>query len=337
MSVAWITELKNVLSGFFFLAALLAWVRFCGVSQRTDRKWSYGLVIGLYVSALLSKTSTSILPVAMLLILWWKQGRIARKEFLPVVPSFILGILFGGFTLWLEKYAKGAVGREFTLSFLERLLVSGRSFWFSLVKLVWPARLTFIYPRWQIDPANAWPYLFPTGVIMLLGVLWWARQRIGRAPFAAMLYFWLAFPALVMVQVLFMMRYTFVADHWQYLGSMSVIPLTVGGTTVAFDRWQKLRRAGPASGTVVLGVLSLLTWRQAHIYHDVETLWRDTLAKNPSADTAHNNLGCILAEQQKYEAAAAHFLAALESNPRNAPAHGNLAKALAMRRSISWI
>jgi len=341
MSVAWITELKNVLSGFFYLAALLTYHRFCGLDAhggtRQERlKWFFGLALVLYLCALLSKTSTSIFPMAILLILWWKHGRVGRKELAAVLPFVVVTTLFGGFTLFLEKYAKGASGEEFALSITQRALVAGRSFWFSLGKLIWPAQLTFIYPRWRIDHTVVSSYSYPLGVIALLAVLWWLRRWLGRAPLAAMIYFALAFPALVMVQTLFMMQYSFVSDHWQYLGSMAVIPLGVGGAVTALTWWKPPpRKHGFVVGTVVLVSLGLLTWRQGHIYRNLETLWRDTLAKNPDAWMAHNNLGFELANQGRVPEAIAEYAAALRIKPDYADAHNNLGVALANQGRIS--
>ncbi|HUJ09105.1 MAG TPA: tetratricopeptide repeat protein [Verrucomicrobiae bacterium] len=334
MSVAWITELKNVLSGLCFLAALLAYLRFCGLEDgstvpQTNRKLFYALAVGLYFFALLSKTSTSIFPVAILLILWWKKGRIGRKELVPVLPLFLVGILFGVFTLWLEKYKKGAYGQEFALPFLDRVLVAGHSFWFGLSKLVWPTRLTFIYPRWNIDVAAAGQYLFPLGAIALLAASWWARRWLGRAPFAALVYYAVAFPALVLIQVLYMMRYAFVSDHWQYLASMSIIPLYVGGVVTALDRFEVgFPQMRVTLGAVVLAVLGLLTWRQVHAYQNLETLWRDTLAKNPQCWIADHNLANLLAQRGDMQDAIVHWEHALESNPQLPEVYNNLGTAL---------
>jgi tetratricopeptide (TPR) repeat protein len=335
MSVAWVTELKNVLSGFFFLAALRAYLRYCepdddGIAQSSYRRWAYKLALALYLCALLSKTSTSIMPVAMLLILWWKKERLGRKELAPLAPFFVMGILFGAFTLWLERYVKGASGQEFALPFLDRFLVAGRSFWFCLGKLIWPVRLTFIYPRWQIDSTRAGLYLFPLGAVVLLVLLWRLRYRIGRAPLAALAYFTLAFPALVLVQVLYMMRYTFVSDHWQYLGSLSVIALGVSGAELAFDRWAaSYRRIWPAVGMVVLAALGLLTWQQTRIYYNRETLWRDTITKNPQSSMAHANLGDVFLREGKNSDAIGCYEEALRIAPGVAVVHSNLGIALA--------
>jgi protein O-mannosyl-transferase len=330
MSVAWVTELKNVLSGLFYLGALMVYLRFSGVDERgptsaAGRRGLYGLALALYLCALLSKTATSLLPVAIVLILWWKRGRLGWKEWVAVLPFFVVGIGFGAFTLWLEKYVKGAYGQEFTLPFLERLQLAGRSFWFCLGKLVWPARLTFVYPSWPTGAQDVWAYVYPLGAVAVVVGLWRGRRWLGRAPVAALVYFTLAFPALVLVQVLYMMRYTPVADHWQYLGSMSVIPLGVGGAVLGLKRWgPDDRRIGFMIGAVVLAVLGWLTWRQGAIYRDVETLWRDTLAKNPDAWLAHNNLGLVLSESGRREEAIDHWQEALRIRPDYAEAHINL-------------
>lgn len=334
MSVAWITELKNVLSGLFFLAALLSYLRFCDLDgsqsvHSSSRRRFYLLAMALYLCALFSKTSTSILPVAILLILWWKKGRVEKRDGLALSPLFALGAGLGLFTAWIEKYHAGARGAEWELSFLERCLIAGRALWFYAGKLLWPYNLSFIYPRWKIDATAAWQYLFPLSAIALLATLWWARRWLGRAPFAAMVYFTLAFPALVLVEVLYMMRYTFVADHWQYLGSMSVIALGTSGAVLALDRWAlSYRRIGPVIGSVVLTGLGLLTWRQGHIYYNRETLWRDTLAKNPGCWMAHIDLGNVLLKQNKVSEAIGEYEWALQINPDYAEARYNLGVAL---------
>jgi protein O-mannosyl-transferase len=325
MSVAWITELKNVLSGFWFLLALLAYLRYSSAAEPTARKRHYAAALALYACALFSKTSTSILPVAILLIIWWKEGRVEKRQWLALAPFFCLGVGLGTMTLWLERYTKGATGAEFVLPFLERFLVAGRSFWFCLSKLFWPVPLIFIYPKWPISAASLWSYYYSLGAIASLAMLWWARRWIGRAPFAVLVYFALAFPALVLLQMLYMMRYSFVADHWQYLGSLGVLALVSAGATAAFERFGALwRRSGACLGAVTLTALGILTWRQAFIYRDAQTLWRDTIAMNPNAWIAHNNLGLKHWESGRPDEAVGEWKAALHIKPDYAEAYNNL-------------
>jgi len=95
-------------------------------------------------------------------VFWWQRGRLGwRRDFLPLLPFFLLGAAAGVSTAWVEQEFVGAEGAGFELSIIQRGLIAGRAIWFYLGKLFWPANLTFIYPRWQISEAAWWQYLFP--------------------------------------------------------------------------------------------------------------------------------------------------------------------------------
>ena len=187
-------------------------------------------------------------------------------------------------TAWIEKYHVGAQGAAWSLTFGERCLIAGRALWFYAGKLAWPVHLTFIYPRWKIEPEVWWQWLFPVAAVGVVAGLWLARRRIGKGPLVAVLFFAGTLgPALGFVNV-YPMRFSFVADHFQYLAGVGLIVLCAAGLN-------RVPRVIPAILVVVLGVL---TWQQAGIYRNLETLWRDTLAKNPDCWMAHNNLGLLL-------------------------------------------
>jgi protein O-mannosyl-transferase len=164
-SVAWVSELKNLLSTTFYLGALLAFIRFrplTGEERAGPPSWGYyALAIALFLCALLSKTVACTLPAVLVLLLWWKRGRVERQDVGVLSPMFLLGITFGLMTAWLEKHHVGASGPEWSLSFLQRCLLAGRALWFYAGKLFWPHNFIFIYPRWEIDPGAWWQYLFP--------------------------------------------------------------------------------------------------------------------------------------------------------------------------------
>ena len=345
-SVAWITERKNVLSGFFYLAALLAYIRYLGLgskdadhhysrgadtakSKTADGLWRfYVLALLFYLCALLSKTVTCTLPAVIVLLLWWKRGRLQWRDVMALTPFFLLGFVLGLTTIWVEKNIVGARGEQWTsLSFLDRFLVAGRALWFYAGKLVWPSRLTFNYPRWHIYAGVAWQYLFPLSAATALAVLWYFRKRIGKAPLVAVLFFvgTLA-PALGFFDV-YPMRYSFVADHFQYLASLGLIALFVA------LMWKLAVRYLPgwlryAAGVVLVILLGTLVWRQGYIYKDLETLWRDTIAKNPSSWMAYNNLGMELGIQGRFDEALPAFHSALRLKSDNYKAHYNLGKTL---------
>ena len=329
-SVAWVTERKNVLSGIFYLSAALAYLRFepvlrMEVSDTATMKWrAYWLAFGLYACALLSKSVTCTLPAAVLLLIWWKRGRLRWREMAPLVPFFVLGGIMGLNTAWMEKHRVGAVGSEFALSLVERCLIASRALWFYTLKLVWPQNLIFIYPRWQIDPTALWQWVFVPATAITLATLWMLRGKLGRGPLVAVLFFAITLaPALGFIDV-YPFRYSFVADHFQYLASIGIIALGVA------TAGRVLRRPSARVGTsgLVLAVLGLLTWRHCAPFRDEETLWRDTIAKNKSCWMAYDNLGHLLQHQGKLSEAITQYKQALLAKPDDELAHNNWANAL---------
>jgi len=345
-SVAWITERKNVLSGFFYLSAMLVYLRFLRLdvtpssapppstlnstpSSTTRYHWVlYSLALGLYLCALLSKSITCSMPAAILLLWWWKRGSINWRTALPLLPFFLSGAVLGMVTAWNEKklvYIEGQ--EEWAFSFIERCLIAGRALWFYASKLFWPFKLTFVYPRWQIDAEVWWQYLYPLTAIAVLIGLWLLRKKIGKAPLTAVLFFACTLvPALGFFDI-YPMRYSLVADHFQYLASIGLIVLSTAFFTLIFRKLSLLFRATgcTACGGVIV-ILGMLVWHQGHIYADLETLWRDTLSKNPTAWMAHNNLGNLLLEQGKIDEAILKLEQAVLIRPNDGLLHDNLAR-----------
>ncbi len=134
-SVAWISERKNTLSGLFGLAATLWYLKFDEGRSRT----SYALALGLFLFGLLSKTAIVTLPLAWLIIFWWKRGAISwRRDVVPVIPCFVLSVGAGLMTWWVEYGNIGYKARSLDFSFVDRCLIAGRAFWFQLGKVLWP-------------------------------------------------------------------------------------------------------------------------------------------------------------------------------------------------------
>jgi tetratricopeptide (TPR) repeat protein len=262
--------------------------------------------------------------VTLLLLVWWKRGRIVWRDVWLLLLMLGIAVGMGQLTIHVE-HLQGATGDEFRMNLLNRVLISGRSFWFYLGKLFVPYKLTFIYERWKIDAGAWWQYVYPVATLAALGTLWMLRRRIGKAPLVVMLHFYIATSMLVLIQMLYMMRYSFVTDHWQYFGCMSVIALAAAGIATAFDfiKPGKLPLKRAFCGALLLA-LGVLTWRQCGMYANVETLWRTTIARNPDAFLAYNNLGYLLLQQGWVDEATNQFQKALEIQPDYDMAHNNL-------------
>ncbi|HET7535461.1 MAG TPA: tetratricopeptide repeat protein, partial [Candidatus Didemnitutus sp.] len=302
-----------------YLWAALTYLRFDQQRRQSDYVWA----TVLFLAALFTKTVTATLPAALLVIFWWQRGKLDwRRDVMPLLPWFVLGAAGGLLTAHFEKEFIGAHGAEFALSFADRLVLAGRVFWFYLGKLVWPADLVFIYPRWSIDASVAWQWLFTAAGSGLLGALvGWSRR--SRGPLAAALFFGGSlFPALGFFNV-YPFLFSYVADHFQYLASLGVFALAGAGLALAGERFGRQMMWGGAG--VLLAACAVLTWNQSAIYRDESSLWQATLARNPDCWIAHNNLALVLANDGRAAEAVPHLETALRLRPDFPEALNNLA------------
>lgn len=324
-SVAWVTERKNVLSGVLYLASADLYLRGSGLldaARRAAPRYWYAFSLVLFAAALLSKTVAVTLPPALLLVTWWRRGVIGRDDIVRVLPYFGLSLALGLVTVFTESTHVRGAGFDFSLSPLQRLAVAGSALWFYAGKLAWPHPLIFLYPRWSIDDPTTLHLLLslPVAALLVIAALFLLRGRIGRGPLCAVLFFAGSLvPALGFFDV-YLMRFSFVADHFCYLASIGLLALGVG----AVGAIPMPPPARIALASAVLAIFSVLTWSRTHVYANAETLWRDTVAQNPTAWIAHNNLAVILMERGEVDAAEAELQETLRLKPDLDDAHNNL-------------
>lgn len=319
-SVAWISEQKNTLSGFFYMAAALAYLRYD--EERSPRWYAWGLL--LFICALLSKSVTATLPGALLVVLWWKRGRLSlRTDLLALAPWLALGALSGAMTAWVERSIIGAHGAAFDLSLAQRVLIAGRAAWFYLGKLLWPEPLVALYPRWEVDAHSPGQWAFPVAAVAAMAVLFALRGK-SRGPFAAALLFaGTLFPALGFFNV-YPFVFSFVADHFQYLAAAAMIPALAAGLALVSDSVPA--RVLACAGVVALGTL---TWLHAGNFRDQRVFYSRILEKNPDSWLAHANLGVILGSEGDAAQAESHYEAAERLNPGYPEAFNNYGNLLA--------
>jgi cytochrome c-type biogenesis protein CcmH/NrfG len=296
--------------------------------------------------ALLTKTVTASLPAALLVVFWWKRGKIEwKRDVLPLLPWFFVAAASGLFTAWVERHIIGAEGSEYNLDALQRVLLAGRVIWFYFDKLLWPTDLIFTYPHWVVDAKVAWQYAFDIGLVALAGWFWSLRSRT-RGPFAALLFFvGSLFPVLGFFDI-YPFRYSYVADHFVYLASLGVIvPLSAAAMSVlegmSTSAWMsraqaasrgmvrpraKLGAVASYATLIVLATLAVLTNLQSRMYVDVKTLYRTTIERNPDDWMAHQNLGIIYARGAVHRAESiTQFEDVIRLKPEHNRAHYNLA------------
>jgi len=333
-SVAWISEEKNTLSTVFYLLAALAYWRWRDLSggarcpQRAGHsgpsgpnvvghselaavgpaRTSYALATACFALAILSKSVAATLPAALLVLLWWQQGRLFwRRDILPLLPWFALAAAGGLFTGWVERTYIGAHGADFELSLPQRFLIAGRAVWFYLAKLLWPAHLVFIYSRWTVDPASLGQWVYPLFTFAVLAALWRIRTW-SRAPLAiALLYVGSLFPTLGFLNI-YAFLYSFVTDHWQYLGCL--VMMSAAAAALGFWVRDRHRLASHLAIAVFAVGLGALSFRQCLGYQNIVVFYKTIIAANPACWMAYNNLGSYWKSQGRLQEALADFLSA---------------------------
>jgi tetratricopeptide (TPR) repeat protein len=324
-SVAWISEMKNTLSFFFFALTLVWYLKFDATGRRRD----YWISLGVFLVALFSKSAVAPLPVVLLGLAWWRRGRVTWADFRRSVPFFAAAFVLGLVTVWFQYHRVIGVEIVRTDSFWGRLAGAGWAVWFYLYKALWPLNLMFVYPRWNIDATNPLSYLPGLLLAAVFLVCWRQRGRWGKAVLFGLGYF-----VLLLLPVLgflndFFFRYSLVGDHWQYFAIPGPIALVAAALTIAWKGWGKSNLSlGIALAGGLLLALGMLTWKQAGNYKDEETLWRDTATKNPAAWMAHNNLGNTLCQRGRLDAAIVEFKKTLAIKPDYADADYNLGNTL---------
>jgi hypothetical protein len=302
-SVVWIAERKNTLSMFFYLLSLWWFLRFdeavpSAVETEKSRRWR-GFSLTAFFLALLAKSSVAVLPAVLLLFVWWRRGRVTRRDLARCMPFFILAVLMALAAVAIQSRAvRGGVGVIHD-SLWVRLLGGSWAVWFYFGKILLPAGLTMIYPRWTIDPRAAVTYLPALLFAGLLFLFWRGRRGWGRPFSFALGYFTVALaPALGMVDMAYFSN-SRVADHFQYLALPGIIAL------IAALARHKRRLAPALAAGMAVAVLAFLTWGHEKVLADGRTLWEDNLARNPNSWKVCMNLSAVLLEEGKTEEAIA--------------------------------
>ena len=350
-SVAWITELKNTLSAPLALAA--AWLLLSDQKSRADA-WQPGElngatgggspstrpgaryfgVLGLFVLALLAKTSVSVAAVALLLCSLWQDRntrphlarQLAMRRVVEVVPLLVLGLAAGSLTAWLEVEGVNAHGAAFEQGAGERILRAGRILLFYPTLLLSPVGHSFVYPRWHVavyDPVS-WAYALLAFGVVATSIAWARARRNDAIPLAVACYGVLLFPALGFFNVAFM-RWTFVQDHFCYLASVPLVALVGAALSRLADSYPKI-----AGSFVTVGVLGLAAGSAGHAVHfaTYDGLFEHATKRAPHSSLANYNLGVRYQQQGRTDEAIERFRRALVGQPDMAAAHANLAIAL---------
>jgi Tfp pilus assembly protein PilF len=334
-SVVWITERRDVQSVFFYLLAALGYLRAVeqGLDGRLSRLWR-GLSVAAFVCAVMSKSSTVMLPAALLLIdvyplrrtsLGWRRLIVEKLPYLVVAAADVVVALI-------------AVRSAAKLTVLGTHGIAGRaaivlySFFYYPWKLVWPVELSPMYempPR--IDPLHP-RFVVATLVVVLTTAALVALRRRWPAGLAAWIY-----SALMILPLSGVIHAGFqlVQDRWSYLSGMGFVLLAGGGIAWLLETLARGRVSAVIVRSVALGAGAMVVflaagaWDQSKVWHDSETLWRWGANMDPECTVCWNNLGTALVGHKRYAEAEDTYRRVVKLRPMSAPLANNIATALA--------
>ncbi len=310
-SVAWVTEFKNIGSGFFYgLSWIALWPVLVqdhqvvaapgksGAKLGTQRfPWlRYTIALVAFAAALLCKSVTATFGFAILLVLWFRIGRIRLRDVGYLVPFMLVGIALGWNTARLEVEHVGASGMDWSYGFVDRIGIAARCVEHYALNIVLPTEQMFFYPRFSTD--FGWQaFVALTLCVVLISGFVYAAYRGQRGALAGALFFGgSAFPALGFLNV-YPHRFSFVADHFVYIPMIGILAVFV---SFLYETVQRLKKAMQTEkqksylADAALPTFALLlvfhTLRYIPAYENEVKLWEDTLSKNSDCPAAWHNL-----------------------------------------------
>ena len=344
-SVAWVTERRDVLSGLFYLSAILIYLRTCERGER-GRGW-YWAAVGLFACALLSKSMVVNLPIVLLIldvyplrrlggaIGWWSEP--ARRVYVEKIPFVLLATAAAAIAVMAQLSVHAAASLA-QLSVPGRVAVSAYGLSFYLWKMVVPLNLSPLYPLSPIVNPWAMPFVLSyTMVLAITAIALALRRRVPGLPAA-----WSAYVVVLLpVLGIFQSGPQIAADRYTYLASLGWAILA-GACLLFCWRISRTSTTGTPTTLPIAGVaicvvagLGVLTWNQVQIWHDSERLWTYTVAIHPNSSLAQFSLGIVLSAQGKPTEAIEHFQKGLQLRPDEPSAHTNLGVALIQQGKLA--
>ena len=337
-SVSWISERKNTLSLFFALASLLIYLR---ATDERDISLHLAALL-LFFLALCAKTAVVMFPLVLLILAWYRTGKVTFSDILHSIPYFALSLMMGLLTIAFQRDNAIATHIIRTDSFATRLATAGCAVWFYLLKLLLPINLIFNYPMWKIDAYGLAGFLPLAALVLVFGLLLIFRNTAVRSILVGgSIYVLLLLPMLGFLDI-FYMRFSLVSDHWQYHATPAILACVAAGAAWLYRRvgglgrvggiWALRRRITLGTACAIGLALMSYTFHIAWIYRTPESVWRNTLAHNPQSWLAHAQLGTELKLQGKFDEAILQFQDALRIAPNEVDVQESLANGLVADR-----
>jgi len=317
-SIAWISELKDVLYTFFFLLSLDYYTRYVKEGLLSS---NYRNALIFFALSCLSKSMAVTLPVVLLLVDYWCDRKLDKKVFLEKIPFFLLAIVFG--VLALHTQSDKAMDVALKVGPINRVVLVFYGMFMYLAKLVWPFNLSGIH-YYPLNSDGSLPALAYATPFLFIGVLFllWKWKSIRKEVLFGLGFFFVTIGIVVQLlpfgHAIIAERYTYVP----YLGLFFI--LAKMASQVAQGKVLKGFKNSiqyVAMGSVVF--FAIVTYQRTEVWENSLTFYADIIDKYPNADHAHWMQGNVLKDYNRYKDAIQSYDRALEINPSYAMAYFN--------------
>ena len=328
-SVAWVAERKDVLSAFFFILTLGAYVRYV---RSPPSMFRYGVVMLFFALGLLSKNMLVTAPFVLLLLDYWPLGRFSSftpqlllRLMAEKIPLLVLTVGSCAVTLLVpEKLTADKLPLGLRM---ENAVVSYVTY---LWQMVYPSGLACYYP----NPVNYLPFWQVAGALALLLVISWAVWAVRKThPCLVVGWFWYLGMMIPVIGIVQISNYAH-ADRYTYLPQIGLYLIIAWAAADLVAGWRYGRFLLGSLAAAVIVALMLCAHTQVSYWENSTTLWEHALAVSGNTDVAHNNLGMALFREGKYDEAMGQYQQALKINPDYYSAHDNLGVALVKRGQL---
>jgi tetratricopeptide (TPR) repeat protein len=327
-TVAWASELKDLLYTFFFLSSYLNYLRFR--KEKKSKYYSYSIL--LFIFSLLSKAMAVPLPLVLLLTDYFQGRKLDAKAWIEKLPYFILAIITGALAIVAQK-SSGAIQHLDYYSLPQRMLFACYGFITYLVKLIIPYSLCAYYP-YPVKSGAGIPaiyYLYPFIVLALISFVIYSLRRSKKIFFATGFFSITVFIVLQLLPV----GNTIMADRYSYIPSIGIFYLA---GELFYSIWSKKKSAGSLkiAAPIVLSVIGLFYMiaanNRCHVWENSLVFWNDVIEKYKTVPVAYNNRGMALEAVNKTEEALPDYSSAIELQPDFAMPYNNRGNLLMNRQ-----
>jgi tetratricopeptide (TPR) repeat protein len=339
-SVAWVAERKDVLSTFFMMLTIWAYILYV----KKGKVKRYLLVVLFFMLGLMSKPMLVTLPFILLMLDFWPLGRLCLlhdtrnvvtgqhtnerpdifRLVLEKVPFFALAVGSSVVTFIVQERG-GAMQLVETYSIQTRIINPFVAYTEYMLNMIWPVKLAVLYPH----PGNSlllWKGVAAGLALVLITIL--VIRKARKIPYLAVGWLWYVvtlIPVIGIVQV----GPQAMADRYTYITLIGLFVIIAWGAKDLLSKWLHRKIWLGTLAAIILPVLIVLTWKQVQYWENSITLFKHTLKHTSNNFVIRNNLGIVLRKQGRTEEAIKHYFQALRSNPDYALAHYNLGNAYA--------